>query len=85
MVPRTPIVTNTISPTMAAQMPTADGHVDEWKLGHTPMADPIPSGMATRRISKTSRTIRRVLVTSTSLARSEKVGIRTSGEGRPVT
>src|SRR2546427_7683647 len=64
MIPRCPIVTSTISPMMAAQTPTADGHVEECELGHIPMAIPIPSGIAKSRISSTSRTIRSVLVTT---------------------
>ena len=64
MVPTSPIVTSTINPTMAAQAPTAEGHVEECELGHIPMAIPIPSGIAKRTIRSTSRTIRSVLVTT---------------------
>ena len=57
-------MTSTISPTMAAQAPTVEGQVEVCELGHIPMAIPIPSGIAKRTISRTSRTIRSVLVTT---------------------
>ena len=60
-------MTSAISPTMAAQAPTADGHVEEWELGHIPMAIPMPSGIARRTIRSTNRTIRSVLVTEPSV------------------
>ena len=72
--PSRPIISSTINPTMAAQLPMAEGHVDAWELGHIPMAIAIPSGVAKRRTNSTSRRIRRALVTTSSLARKEKVG-----------
>ena len=73
-VPRTAMSTKTISPIMAAHEPTTDGQIEECRFGHIPMAAPIPSGMATRSTSSTTRTTSSFLVMGPSLIRSGAFG-----------